>query len=73
MKTLTIQIPEEANEKEIKMAVAALLFDKRLLTAGQAADYAGITKRVFLETVGKFGVSIFNYPASELADDVKNA
>jgi predicted HTH domain antitoxin len=73
MKTLTIHIPDEANEKEVKFAVAAMLFDKRLLSAGQAADYAGVSKREFIENVGRFGVSIFNYPADEIARDANNA
>lgn len=73
MKTITIQLPEEASEKDVRMAVAALLFDKRLLTSGQAAEYAGISKREFIETVGQFGVSIFNFPAGDLPNDVKNA
>lgn len=59
MKSLTLSVPEEVNEQEVKMVVAALLFDKGILSSGQAADYAGISKREFIETVGKYGVSIF--------------
>lgn len=36
MKTLTINVPEETNEKELKMAIAAVLFDKGILSSGQA-------------------------------------
>jgi predicted HTH domain antitoxin len=67
MKTLTLNIPEEANEKEVKMAVAAVLFDKGIMSSGQAADFAGVTKRFFIENVGKYGVSIFG----ETSDDLK--
>jgi predicted HTH domain antitoxin len=67
MKTLTINLPEEVNENEIKMAVAAILFDKGVLSSGQAAEFAGISKRVFIETVGKYGVSIFG----ETSEDIK--
>jgi len=66
MKTLTIQLPEEVNEHEIKMAVAAILFDKAILSSGQAAEFVGITKREFIETVGKYGVSIFGETAEDL-------
>lgn len=66
MKTLTINLPEEVNEKEIKMAVAAILFDKAILSSGQAAEFVGITKREFLENVGKYGVSIFGETAEDL-------
>jgi predicted HTH domain antitoxin len=59
MKSLTLTLPEETNEQEVKMAVAAMLFDKGILSSGQAAEYAGITKREFLTTIGNYGVSIF--------------
>ena len=67
MKTLTINIPEETDEKEVKMAVASILFDKGILSSGQAADFANISKREFIETVGKYGVSIFG----ETTDDLR--
>jgi predicted HTH domain antitoxin len=67
MKTLTIRIPEETNEKEVKMAIAAVLFDKGILSSGQAAEFAGISKREFIETVGKFGVSVFGETEQDLS------
>ncbi len=60
MKTIEVQVPEEANEGEIKMAMAAILFDKAILSSGQAAEFAGVTKRYFIENVGSFGVSLFD-------------
>jgi len=66
MKSLTLTLPEETNEQEVKMAVAAMLFDKGILTSGQAAEYAGITKREFLTTVGNYGVSIFGEAPEDL-------
>ena len=67
LKTLTLSLPEEVNEQHLKMAVAAILFEKGTLSSGQAADFVGISKREFIETVGTFGVSIF----SETAEDLK--
>ena len=60
MKTVTLLLPEEVNETEVKMAIAAILFDKAILSSGQAADFAGLSKREFIENVGKYGVSIFD-------------
>jgi hypothetical protein len=37
MKTVTISLPEDVNERDFKMAVAAILFDKAILSSGQAA------------------------------------
>lgn len=66
MKKLTLTLPEDVNEKEVKMLVAVVLFEKGILSSGQAADFAGITKREFLENAGKYGVSIFGETAEDL-------
>jgi predicted HTH domain antitoxin len=68
MKKLTFSLPEEIDETEIKMAIASVLFDKGLFSSGQAADFVGISKRMFLETVGKYGVTIFG----ETEEDLRN-
>lgn len=69
MKTLTIELPDEADEKEAKMTVASALFDKGFLSSGQAAKFVGISKREFLETVGQYGVSIFGETEDDLQLD----
>lgn len=38
MKTLTLQIPDTVNEKDVKMPLAAHLYDKGSLSSRQAAD-----------------------------------
>jgi len=38
-----------------------------------AAELAGLTRRTFAELLGKYNVSIFNYPPSERTRDIKNA
>jgi hypothetical protein len=67
MKTLTVQIPDTVDEKAVKMQLAAHLYDKGIMSSGQAADLVGITKREFIETVGLYGVSIFG----ETVDDIE--
>ena len=59
MKTLTLNLPDSVNEKEFKMQLAAYLFEKGILSSGQAAELAGMRKREFVESVGKYGISIF--------------
>lgn len=66
MKTVTLQVPDEADEKRIKVAVAAVLFEKGVYSSGQAAEFAGISKREFLEQVGSFGISIFGETPEDL-------
>lgn len=75
MKTLTLEIPDslELNEKETKTFLAAKLYEKGSLTLGQAADLAGYTKRTFIEILGNYNVSVFEYAISELEKDLLNA
>jgi len=57
----------------MEMLVASTLYEKGKLSLGQADELAGLTKRTFAELLGKYDVSIFNYPPSDLTRDVKNA
>jgi predicted HTH domain antitoxin len=66
MKTLTINLPDTVDEKDVKMQLAAQLFDKGILSSGQAADLVGISKKEFLENVGKYGVSIFGESVEDI-------
>lgn len=75
MKTLTLNIPDslDLNEKEIKTFLAAKLYEKGTLSLGQAADLAGYTKRTFMELLGNYDVSLFNYSEEDLEKDILNA
>ncbi len=73
MKTLTLQIPDDLDERYAKTFLAAKLFEKGDLSLGQAADLAGYTKRTFMELLANYDVSIFNYTEIDLTNDVSNA
>lgn len=73
MKTLKLNLPDNIDEKEAAQMLAAKLYEQGKLSLGQAAELVGLTKRVFAEMLGNYGVSIFNYPASEIPRDVRNA
>jgi predicted HTH domain antitoxin len=75
MKVITFEFPDSLNidENEVSMLLAASLYEKGRLSLGQAADVAGLSKRSFAESLGKYGVSIFNFPAEDIIQDVKNA
>ena len=75
MKTLTLNIPDslDFDNKDLAMLTATQLYEQGKLSLGQAAELAGLTKRTFAELLNKFNVSIFNYPESDLSEDVSNA
>lgn len=73
MKTLTVQIPDNLDEREAKMLLAAKLYEKASLSLGQAADLVGYSKRTFMELLGNYEVSVFDYSEAELEKDIQNA
>lgn len=75
MKTLTLNIPDslEVNNRDLAMLVSTTLYEQGKLSLGQAAEVAGLTKRTFAELLGSYDVSIFNFPAQDLHNDVANA
>jgi len=75
MKTVTLNIPDslDMDNNEVAMLLATKLYEQGKVSLGQAADLVGLSKRTFAELLGKYNVSIFNYPASDLTRDVVNA
>ncbi|WP_462254525.1 UPF0175 family protein [Ferruginibacter sp.] len=75
MKTLTLNIPDslDVDNRDLAMLVSTRLYEQGKLSLGQAAEVAGLTKRTFAELLGSYGVSIFNFPATDLSRDVANA
>ena len=75
MKQLVLNVPDfsDLDEKEMSMILASKLYEEGRLSLGQAAELVGLSKRTFAELLGKYNVSLFNYPTSDLSRDVKNA
>ncbi|GHB68475.1 UPF0175 family protein [Persicitalea jodogahamensis] len=67
MKVLNTELPDEVEPYEAKMVLAAYMFDREILSSGQAAEFAGISRKEFLEEVGKYGISIFGETGEDLA------
>lgn len=69
---LTLPKNVDISDFEVKMIVAAKLYELGKLSSGQAAEVAGLSKRAFLELLGKYNVSTFGYDENDLAEDLKN-
>ncbi len=63
---LRVSLPPDLSEEEAKLLLAVKLYEVGRVSAGQAAKLAGLSKRAFLEALGRYGVPVFNYPAEEL-------
>lgn len=75
MRTLQIALPEfvQINQRELQLMLAAKLYEQGTLSIGQASAVAGVSKRTFMELLGDYGVSVFNYAPGDLAEDVAHA
>jgi len=75
MRTIQINIPDSLDLKDydFSMIVAAKLYEDAKLSAGQAAQIVGLSKRAFIEMLGKYGVSVFSTSIPDLHSDIANA
>jgi len=70
MHELRIELPEDLSESEAKLLLAVKLFEIGRVSLGQAAKIAELSKRTFLEILGRYGVPVFNYSPEELRLEV---
>lgn len=75
MRTIELHIPDEVDLKDcdFSMIVASRLYEDGKLSSGQAAAIAGLSKRAFIELLGRYGVSVFSTSLSDLEADIANA
>ncbi len=82
-RTLKIQYPEdlpealdktpEEFERELRFLVAAKLCEMGRISSGQAAELAGIDRVQFLNNLGRYRISVFNYSLEELEGEIREA
>lgn len=72
---ITVNLPESLALKEFDLVVyiSTKLYEDGIITAGQAAEMSGLSKRAFIEILGKYGVSLFSESEDDLLNDIKNA
>jgi predicted HTH domain antitoxin len=75
MKSMNLNIPDnvEINNNELTVIIATRLYEIGKLSLGQASEMIGCSKSSFIELLGKYNISVFNYPASDLESDVRYA
>jgi len=74
MKTIHLQVPDDVDLKdyEYTMIIATKLYEDGKLSSGQAAQIAGLSKRAFIELLGRYKVSVFSSSLSDLHSDIAN-
>lgn len=81
MVQMTIEMPESALAalrkspedfaRELRLAAAVKWYELRKLSQERAASIAGISRAEFLDALGRFGVSPFQYSADELVEEAE--
>jgi len=83
MPTIPIQCPDsvlislkETPERfayEATKVLAVKIYEMGKLSSGRAAEFAGVSRVSFLQSLGKYGAPIFDLTKEELERDFKNA
>lgn len=75
MRTIQLNIPDgiDLKDHDFSMIIASKLYEDAILSAGQAAKIVGLSKRAFIELLGKYGVSVVSNSISDLNADILNA
>ncbi|MBD2544992.1 UPF0175 family protein [Planktothricoides raciborskii] len=60
-------------DEELRLLIAAKLYENGTLTSGQAAELAGLSKKAFIEAIGNYNVSVFSGLVADLEADIQNA
>ena len=68
--TLRIELPPSLSEDEARLLFAVKLFEVGKISLGQAAKMAELSKRAFMEILGRYGVPVFSYSPEELTSEV---
>ena len=75
---ITVEVPDQylVNEepeelgRRIKLYAALLMFRTKELSAGAAAELAGVDRFSFAAECGKYGIPLVDYPAEDLGKEL---
>ena len=65
-----VQLSKEEMEQHIRLMAALKMFELGKVSSGKAAELAGMSRVEFIETCGRYRVSVFNYTPEELEKEI---
>jgi predicted HTH domain antitoxin len=81
--TITVQVPDalledlatspEELDREIRLAAAIHLYSRGLISQGKGAEIAGLSRREFIEALGRAEVPACQVTSEELLEEVERA
>jgi predicted HTH domain antitoxin len=72
MGELKLHLPPEVSPEEAMVLLAAKLYERGTLSLGQAAEFAGYSRRAFMELLDRYEVPVFDHPPEELAGEIED-
>lgn len=66
-----VHMTKEEFEQHIRLMAALKMFELGKVSSGKAAELAGMSRVEFLETCGRYRVSIFNYPPEDVEEEIR--
>jgi len=66
----SVQMTRDEMEQHIRLMAALKMFELGKVSAGKAAELAGMSRSDFFETCGRYRVNIFNYFPEELEAEI---
>ncbi len=72
---VVLNVPKSLESKtfDVSIYLASKMYEDGLISAGQASEMVGMSKRAFIEMLGKYGVSLFSTSIDDLKRDIENA
>ena len=58
-------------KKELRLAAAIKWYEMRLISQGRAAEIAAVSRSEFIDALGRYGVTPFQYDSGEIVEEVE--
>jgi predicted HTH domain antitoxin len=71
MKTSALLVEQPQTPDELKVSLAVKMYETRKVSLGRAAKLGGLSKRAFMEVLGRRGIPVFDYSPEELREEVR--
>lgn len=66
-----VQLTQEEFAMQVRLMAALKMFELGKLSATKAAELANMSRLEFMEACGRYGVSLYNYPADEIETELQ--
>lgn len=67
-----VSLTREEVDQQIRLMAALKMFELGKISSGKAAELAGMSRVEFLDTCGRYRVSVFNYLPDELEKELQS-